>query len=826
MLTIGLDIGRTHVRAVAIRTSGNKTRLVGTASVRRLDDDGGELKPLHAALAEIDAVLNLPKRGVTVAATDAAGLIRFVPTAPLPPDRLAKVLRLELDQHADGNELAADALTLAIGGDEQVHCCIVAQPPTIYSLLVDLRTAGIVPERIHSLPVALANLAASADRAGLPLVTGEGLALIVDIGATSTAVALVGQDRLLACRMLPSGGETFTDNVSATARISRPAAEAMKRSGEFPSTRPVTAIAKTTVAEDDPFALMLDGGESPEPAKSAAHAKPAQLAKPAFQPGKSPAKPAALAPAAALAPPAALAPAVALAPAAASGSGVASTFELDDDVIQAAPAFATTEGLSASAAAPELELAEAPAQDPSHLADNSPLADNSQLADPSPLADNSPLVVSLPSDAGAVAPPGEATMRQAQATFGPELAKAAETFHSQLASSLAWFRAQVRLPANAKLERVWLAGGGAGLAGLDGYLARRMQVPVARVDPFAGITGTVPEHPYEFAAATALALAGQPAGVAIDLRPERLRRAEIFRRHLIWPWIAAVLVIAAGICAGLALERQQAADRETIAAFAAAEAKLKEAKDRLAALDAERTSMAEDLRAIASRIYAGRDFLNVVRVLKELAETSRHLWVVRVETVGVTGDESKPTTDTGTSLVKNKTTTWSDSAIDRGALNVYGFMKYEALPGEPAADKENELRNAFFEYVDKLRAWTPTTGGVPFFRDSKVLWFDIIRPDDKKAQTVLKGISLKQVPAGSMPFKLRLWFQPTDLAAVTAAAPRAAAPSPSKAPADETTTEPVSLSATPPGSATATATAIPAVQAVPAPPDSPKPAGP
>ena len=812
MLTIGLDIGRTHVRAVAIRTSGGKTRLVGTASVRRLDDDGGELKPLHAALAEVDAVLNLPKRGVTVAASDAAGLIRFVPTAPLPPDRLAKVLRLELDQHADGNELAADALTLAIGGDEQVHCCIVAQPPTIYSLLVDLRTAGIVPERIHSLPVALANLAASADRAGLPLVTGEGLALIVDIGATSTAVALVGQDRLLACRMLPSGGESFTDNVSATARISRPAAEAMKRSGEFPSTRPVAVVARATVAEDDPFALMLDGDEPPGTVKSAAPAKPAQrdkpaqLAKPAFLPGKSPAKPATLA------------------PAGPSGSGVASTFELEDDVVQAAPAFAAMETQLGSAAAPELELAETPAQNPSHS------------------ADSSPLVVALPSDPG-VAPPGEATMRQAQATFGPELAKAAETFHSQLASSLAWFRAQVRLPASAKLERVWLAGGGAGLAGLDGYLARRMQVPVARIDPFAGITGTIPEHPHEFAAATALALAGQPAGVAIDLRPERLRRAEIFRRHLIWPWIAAVLVIAAGVCAGLALERQQAADRETIAAYRAAEAKLKEAKDRLAALDAERIAMAEDLRAIASRIYAGRDFLHVVRVLKELAATSRHLWVVRVETVGVTGDDSKPIGDTGTSLVKGKTT-WSDSAIDRGALNIYGFMKYEALPGEPAADKENELRNAFFEYVEKLRAWSPSTGGAPFFRDSKVLWFDIIRPDDKKAQTILKGISLKQVPAGSMPFKLRLWFQPTDLAAVTAAAPRAPAPSPSKAPSDEaetglptavpTTATPTHTAGAPTPTAAAPATPappapappVPAPAPVPAPPDNAKPAGP
>jgi hypothetical protein len=699
-------------------------------------------------------------------------------------------------------------LTLAIGGDEQVHCCVVAQPPTIYSLLVDLRTAGIAPDRIHSLPVALANLAGAADRAGLPLVTGDGLALIVDIGATSTAVALVGQDRLLACRMLPSGGDSFTDNVSATARISRPAAEAMKRSGEFPSARPIAVIPRTTVAEDDPFALMLDGDEPSSsapalPVTPAPPMKPAQPTKPA-QPdpsnhlGQAPASP--------------------VASAATAGSGEATTFELEDDVVLAAPAFAAMEGPPATPAAPQLAVAEALIEDSGTVAD-------------------APLTVALPADPDAVAPPGAATMRQAQATFGPELAKAAETFHSQLASSLAWFRAQVRLPASAKLERVWLAGGGAGLAGLDGYLARRLQVPVARIDPFAGISGATPEQPHAFAAATALALAGQPAGLALDLRPERLRRAEIFRRHLIWPWIAAALVIAAGVCAGLAVERQQAADRETLAAFRAAEAKLKEAKDRLAALDAERVAMGEDLRAIASRIYAGRDFLNVVRVLKELAVTSRHLWVVRVETVGVTGDESKPVGDTGTSLGKTKTT-WSDSAIDRGALNVYGFMKYEALPGEPAADKENELRNAFFEYVEKLRAWAPASGGAPFFRDSKVLWFDIIRPDDKKAQTILKGISLKQVPTGSMPFKLRLWFQPTDLGAVTAAAPRP--PAPSTAPSDEAESgsptpaaTPVSAptptpAATPVSTAGTPASAAPATPAAPAPPspDGAKPVGP
>ncbi len=640
---IGLDIGRHCVRAVAVRHQRGRIEIVATAAVSRIlpaDEAGGAEappKPLEAALVELDN--KLPLRGtIAVASSEVNCLVRYIATAPMPPDRLNRLLRLDLQQQAEGSELAADHMSLP-AADEFVHCCAIAQPAQVYSLLVDLRAAKVDPARIGFTAAEIANPVLFTEPGARP-VSGDQLALMVDIGAGGTSVALVGEDRFLACRLIPVGGETFTENVVATARMTRPKAEAAKLSGKTS----VIRMAEPAVAEDDPFGQFLD------------------------------------------------------------------------EAVQA--------------------------------------------------------------------PPGAETIAVGNSTLGPELAKAAEGLYAQIGSSLTWFKTQAKVK-DARPAKVLLCGGGAGLSGLDGYLARRCECPVEVWDPFAGYTfagkAVKPERPHEFAAALGLALGGvdsqllQP--VRYDLRPDGILRKEAIREVVVWPWLAAGLAAAAIVIAGLALyerqstyEQEKLNHQEAVKEYERNVAKLKE-------LDKEKEALSEDLRAIASRIYAGRDFLNVVRMLKEAAEApdSHYVWVTRIATEAVGTDSAvrtvegsalapatTPTPPTPPARAANSRQRWTDSAIDRGAVMVAGQVKFDVVMNR------DEIEKYLTSYYDALRKWTPNTqvrkdppNG--FLRASKIDWINISDADLGRRVEATARNPLVLPKKGFTEFRFHLYFEPTSL---------------------------------------------------------------
>jgi|GEM_PF-6819091 len=203
---IGLDIGHHTVRALAGERKRAGWRVVAFGSVPRCDASG-EPRPLAAVLAELDAIVPLTKGRLSVADSARNLLVRYLPTVPLPPDRLVKLLRLELAQHAgEAGELAADVYEVPLAGEEVIHGAVLAQPEQIRDLLTDLRRMKITPQRIHVGAAALANATLVA-----PVVQDPELALVVDIGSATTRVALVGAGaRLLAFRELAIGGDAFT----------------------------------------------------------------------------------------------------------------------------------------------------------------------------------------------------------------------------------------------------------------------------------------------------------------------------------------------------------------------------------------------------------------------------------------------------------------------------------------------------------------------------------------------------------------------------------------------------------------------------------------
>jgi hypothetical protein len=342
--------------------------------------------------------------------------------------------------------------------------------------------------------------------------------------------------------------------------------------------------------------------------------------------------------------------------------------------------------------------------------------------------------------------PGAATVTMARRQLGPELTRVAEALYGQLASSVAWFRSQLkrdRLP----LAKVLLAGGAAATPGLAEYLERRFGCPVAVFDPFATVAGEPPADRHAWAVAVGLALTDPRLGgshaVALDLRPEGLVRRELVRRHLIWPWVAAAALVAATIFAGWTLLAHQRSLEETRLAWVDYQARHEKLSAELAAVGKEEAALGEDLRAIASRIWAGRDLLYTVRALKERTLESKELWVTGLETVGIASDEpSKP----GAMV---------DSAIGRGAVLITGKIKFAA------ADTDTG-RNAFLTaWKDWITAWKPAPDAPALFaRSTMVNW------DPRHKEKV--GKDGKVADEGEFSFTARFDFQPTALDRVIA----------------------------------------------------------
>jgi Tfp pilus assembly PilM family ATPase len=378
------------------------------------------------------------------------------------------------------------------------------------------------------------------------------------------------------------------------------------------------------------------------------------------------------------------------------------------------------------------------------------------------------------------APPGGETKRLAT-VLGPELTRATEALQSQIASSLLWFKTQLKLP-SVRPAWICLAGGGAGLLGLDGYLSRRLGVPVKRFDPFAGLAlakgVTVPAEPHAWTAAIGLAMADPafagPAAVQIDLRPSSHVLRDFHRRRFLWPFAAAAFVVLATLSAGIVLGRENAAVREEAAAYQDFVARNQKAMQSLKTLDSQKAALSEDLRAVASRIYANRDLLNTVRALKDGANKHQQLWVLRIESQAI-GTDNRATgetragdtraTDTRTTAATSAKGPIGDTSIERGKVLVSGKVKFNDPRGQERTDSE---RNRFFtEWSKDLGAWLPAPGAPPLFKpDSRdvVLW-EINR--SRRAATLTIGNKRTAVDEGEFPFIISYEFAPTDLSQVT-----------------------------------------------------------
>jgi Tfp pilus assembly PilM family ATPase len=688
-IAVGLDIGHHTVRAVALRRDGRSFAITAFGEVRRRSDDG-QPRPLVEVIAELGKQIPLG-RSPCIAHGDLTTLVKYVGTIPLPPDRLQRLLRLELLQAIEATELAADSFPVPLASDELIHCCVLTQPASAHEALAGLHSAGIEPSALHVAQAAVFNATVP-----LPPVQDDDLALLVDIGATSTSVALFGDRRLLACRQLSIGGDAFSAALSGTDGPATTAIEQRLRSGD--------GMVPALTASSEPGTLQFTA-QDPSAESSGT------LGQPALENNVA--------------------------------SGSDSPLVLDDD---------------------------------HHEAGIPTVPD--QEHESSAVGTGTRLPYDFASD-DEVAPAGRTTQHIAARTLGPELTRVAESLYAQLASSLAWFRTQIHAR-QLTVKKVLLTGGGAGQEGLEAYLQRRFGLPVSRFDPCDGLTGKVPQRPYEFATAIGLAIAAAdtiPGTCRLDLTPDGVLRKRLWRSRLVWPYVAAACLLLSAFLAGWTMLTEQSVAQANLETYASFQQRHDELKARLEALGKERDGLSEDLRSIAGRLYAGRDLLYTVRALKEQTRQSPELWITSLETVDIAGegevsDTKQVTTVRGLSSGRpsptDKKSTRRDTAIDRGAVDIEGLVKFD--------EKQTDVKmNSFFEaYNLAIGKWRAGQDATPLFRDDKVL-MHLLEHNDSRRTTSGRPTRSRTTASGKedgrFPFKVRFFFQPTRLDDITAHGP-------------------------------------------------------
>jgi Tfp pilus assembly PilM family ATPase len=725
----GLDIGNHNVRAVVLERKGRGLRLKAFAEVSRTDSSG-DPKPIAAVIAELDAKVGF-KGQLVCSNSDMSVLVRFVSTLPLPPDRLARLLRLELSQHADASgDLAADTLVVPIPSDELLHCCILAQPAQVYSSLIDLRDAGVDEPLIHFAPAAAYNATLP-----MPLIHDADVALLVDVGSHTTGITLYGEDRMLACRQVPVGGNIFTEALIANG-FERAAAEQSKRKG--------MDVGSAADEKTDEFSRMLDdsadGADAP--------ATPPAPADPAVSPQTAEGKTEKIQPFSVLEDP-----------------DAKLSVELDDALPDLfAGGDTATPASQPGAPTPPKPSNERKASDSNELFVIEDHVSSNRLPPVVASAPATPPAMQAQPGASASVPPPAAPRRPASpggdGGLDPAMTRSAEALFGQIVSSLTWFKAQLKLR-SLEPKQITLAGGGAGLPGLAAYISRRFSAAAQFIDPFAGFEegGPRPEHAHEWTTAVGLALAApalkQRSAVRIDLRPETLIKRALWKSRLIWPYVAAACLVVATVFAMMTLHSTYSSEQASLDVYDKYQKDYAGQKKQLDQLDQDKKNLQTDLRAIASRVYAGRDVLYALVAIKQRTRESPQLWLTGMSThdIGEDSDVVAERRRQGGHVADASTD--HTHTIERGAVDIAGKVKIDS--SKLSAEREDFLG----KWRHYIRYYTPPNAP-PLFHEG----FET--GNLQKTDTDHGKDDNEDLNKGEFIWSARFLFQPTDLSQVTA----------------------------------------------------------
>lgn len=246
----GLDVGRCALKAVKLRAGeNNAVELVAYDYIEHAkilsqpDADRAEL--FRGALEKFLSRNDISKDGVVVSVPGQSTLARFTKLPPVAPKRIPDLVRFEADQQIpfDMDEVIWDYQTFQQSGLPDLEVGIFAMKRELLrEHLLHYEQVAIEPIAVQSTPLAVYN-AAHFD--GL---LGKETTILLDIGAENTDLIIATPDTFWT-RTVPIGGNTFSQSLVKSFKLSFAKAENLKRTADsskyarqiFQAMRPVFA---------------------------------------------------------------------------------------------------------------------------------------------------------------------------------------------------------------------------------------------------------------------------------------------------------------------------------------------------------------------------------------------------------------------------------------------------------------------------------------------------------------------------------------------------------------------------------------------------------
>lgn len=250
-IVTGIDLGSAAVKLVRIQkaASGHQLLNVGIAELTEGSDADWEARST-TALRELLAAQKLRSKelGMVVAGVGGPSVhLRQVEMPLLSEAELRSSLRYESRQHLPLENIAQAALDCQVIGDTIVEkedrqsvLMVGAPEPLVQARVRVLRGAGLEPEVVDAVPLALLN----ALSAGEPEAVAAGSTIaIIDLGRSSTALVLSRRGGVVYCRQVPSvSGNGKADPAQQAEALTRAFRETAQFYGQLNTRRPVDRI--------------------------------------------------------------------------------------------------------------------------------------------------------------------------------------------------------------------------------------------------------------------------------------------------------------------------------------------------------------------------------------------------------------------------------------------------------------------------------------------------------------------------------------------------------------------------------------------------------
>lgn len=227
----GLDIGSHNLKAVQLAKSGKQYRLVafGTGPSTRkglASEADADLTALAAAIKKLRQETKIATNNVTAALPQDQVYTRTVNLPSLSEEELRSAIKWEAEQYVP---IPLEDATIAhqivgqikVDNQQKTQVLIVAAPKRlIEKALKVLKAAGLKTVGLETEIVAMAR----------SLVAPDGdIALLVDLGAKATDMAVVEKGLVVFSRSISTGGEAITRAVGTSLGLDPTQAEAYKK---------------------------------------------------------------------------------------------------------------------------------------------------------------------------------------------------------------------------------------------------------------------------------------------------------------------------------------------------------------------------------------------------------------------------------------------------------------------------------------------------------------------------------------------------------------------------------------------------------------------